>query len=780
MKTVPVTEHIYAVLISVLLSFSLSLSSLASTTIEYSITVLAIFSILFVVLFYFVITFRRGLPILFLTLLGTFLIAAIISISNNGIQGSFEFLSDSMNRLLDLLAFPHDLSPYIQFNITLIITGALSFFSVMCMGFSFGYIIITAFGVVFFSAQLLTNNFYLPNHNLAFFIFILAIPLFILKQVNAGFLRRNILSKLRPASAIAWIVIPLCAVVVFASFRLTDMTTNLNDFDWTKLFSNFYINDGIGEFEISAAGYSEEDGTLGGEVTIDRSPVLELTSRTPLYLTGRVKDFYDGSKWTTSVRQKVKLDQVDFADTRQTVNFVNNIRGNTRKPFIESGSVRYIGLNVRTVFTPDKASGIEISEAFDLWASKNGELFTNQFLRKDFSYDFEFYRLYMSNYTKSIKDSAESFSLDDDFERYLYIPETVTKRVKNLTNRITEPYENNYDKVIAIKNYLANFPYTLKTSSVPEERDFVDYFLFTEKKGYCTYYASALTIMSRYLGIPARYVEGYGPTFALKTENDEAFILTNEQAHAWVEVYLGDAGWNLIEATPPYDQINRGLTPSLEIFSEEMLEDPDYKEHISKTFRPIERITGKTSDASLPKINVGESEKGGIFDDEYFDYQPPVPEKFSLWNALFSLIPFIFVFVIVPVAVIVGIIILIEVINEKNRLRKLAFLSPKSKIIFYIKKILRLASYDNKPISSHESMTAFALRVNFDYPLIRGKMIEAAQIFEQASYSGQPAGTEQSGIVANIYNEFNEYVKTSHGRLGKLRYFIARYILRKL
>jgi transglutaminase-like putative cysteine protease len=136
------------------------------------------------------------------------------------------------------------------------------------------------------------------------------------------------------------------------------------------------------------------------------------------------------------------------------------------------------------------------------------------------------------------------------YRRYTQLPDTVTARVRKLAEDITKGKTNNYDRAKAVETYLAeNYPYTLKPGNVPSKQDFVDYFLFDGKKGYCTYYATAMTVLLRCVDIPARYVEGY----ILPPENkDGVFEVTNEQAHAWVEVYFEGFGWIPFEPTSPF------------------------------------------------------------------------------------------------------------------------------------------------------------------------------------------------------------------------------------
>jgi hypothetical protein len=80
----------------------------------------------------------------------------------------------------------------------------------------------------------------------------------------------------------------------------------------------------------------------------------------------------------------------------------------------------------------------------------------------------------------------------------------------------------------------------------PEDVDFVTRFLLDAKEGYCTYFASAMTVLCRMVGLPARYVEGY---IAEPDENGEA-IVTGLSAHAWTEVYFKGFGWLTFDATP--------------------------------------------------------------------------------------------------------------------------------------------------------------------------------------------------------------------------------------
>lgn len=91
--------------------------------------------------------------------------------------------------------------------------------------------------------------------------------------------------------------------------------------------------------------------------------------------------------------------------------------------------------------------------------------------------------------------------------------------------------------------------YTLTPALVPEGEDFVRNFLETSREGYCIHFATTATLMLRSLGVPARMAFGYVVTVPAD-EVGADIIVTDRQAHAWVEVYYDDVGWVPLEVTP--------------------------------------------------------------------------------------------------------------------------------------------------------------------------------------------------------------------------------------
>ncbi len=139
---------------------------------------------------------------------------------------------------------------------------------------------------------------------------------------------------------------------------------------------------------------------------------------------------------------------------------------------------------------------------------------------------------------------------------YLQLPETLPARVGELARQVVEDAgaENPYDAAMAIQRYLRTLRYDESRPAPPEGRDWVDYFLFESRAGYCDDFATAMVAMLRTQGIPARWVQGYAGGTADPDSGD--YVVRESVAHSWVEVYFPGYGWQRFEPTPaPYASV---------------------------------------------------------------------------------------------------------------------------------------------------------------------------------------------------------------------------------
>jgi transglutaminase-like putative cysteine protease len=132
-------------------------------------------------------------------------------------------------------------------------------------------------------------------------------------------------------------------------------------------------------------------------------------------------------------------------------------------------------------------------------------------------------------------------------ERYLQLPETVPERVRELAREIIANQPTRYDQAKAIEAFLRSYPYTLQLPAPPLDWDIADYFLFELQTGYCDYYATSMVVLARSVDLPARLVVGYA-SGQYDRENDY-FLVSEADAHSWVEIYFSGYGWIPFEPT---------------------------------------------------------------------------------------------------------------------------------------------------------------------------------------------------------------------------------------
>lgn len=150
-------------------------------------------------------------------------------------------------------------------------------------------------------------------------------------------------------------------------------------------------------------------------------------------------------------------------------------------------------------------------------------------------------------------------------DTYLQLPPGLDPRIKQLAEDVTSHASSPYDKASAIELYLkAHYAYTLDLRGDPGD-DPLAYFLFTRRAGHCEYFASAMAIMLREIGIPSRYATGFLPGEFNDIGGD--YIIRASDAHAWVEVYFPGYGWITFDPTPGSDlKRPSGLTAQLAMY----------------------------------------------------------------------------------------------------------------------------------------------------------------------------------------------------------------------
>lgn len=153
------------------------------------------------------------------------------------------------------------------------------------------------------------------------------------------------------------------------------------------------------------------------------------------------------------------------------------------------------------------------------------------------------YTLSVYHYNISEEDLRKSRTVALD-SKYLQVPEELAYELRDLATSLTSDCSCDYDKVKRLVEYLkSNYQYD-ENVETPADEDPVEYFLFRSKRGVCRHFNSALALLLRSIGIPARVVSG----FVVPQGRGER-VVTDRERHLWVEVYFEGIGWVSFDAT---------------------------------------------------------------------------------------------------------------------------------------------------------------------------------------------------------------------------------------
>lgn len=311
-------------------------------------------------------------------------------------------------------------------------------------------------------------------------------------------------------------------------------------------------------------GYQLDDSRLGGSFVENDNQALTVFSPNPTYLRGQTLATYTGTGW-----QSVPLTNIQIVDAhlgqslfnltgqsfrnlptetfRETIQLASNAV-NTRDllgGYAVANVLKLPGLYQKT-FAVDKVQGN--IQAPQLQAGQSYVVTTEE-LRDPYS-------VLAQN---RVPYSDVATQLPTEVAQYdLQLPSTLPARVGELARQIvdTSHSQTEYQMVNALITYLEN-NYTYQTYDIPVPKpgqDYVDQFLFETKRGYCNNFSSSLAVMLRTLGVPTRWVTGYadGTQDLNYVGKVNKYVVTNNDAHSWVEVYFPQYGWIPFDPTPNF------------------------------------------------------------------------------------------------------------------------------------------------------------------------------------------------------------------------------------
>lgn len=358
-------------------------------------------------------------------------------------------------------------------------------------------------------------------------------------------------------------VLPLAAAVTAIAFAcaaggaVSQPMKRLADDIRQRIYDTFFYTQPRDVFTLATEGwYPQGQGQLGGPATPHEQPVMAVITPRKTYLRGVVKNVYTGRTWLDDIGGRRYLWSASRFDELRAAAFDQNLPRldasvNASLLTTRMLQVRMLRDSASSMFVPQRLRQLTAegnllpyfnnsSEVFgttnlelgDVWTAE-AALFTSQ--------DAELSALVQAAYTE---DDGNWTKVCDT---YLQLHEQIDQRVYDMAAQVTAGITTPYGKAMALQNFLsANYVYNLDVPEQPSNQDFVSTFLVETKEGYCTYFASAMTVMCRMVGLPARYVEG----FVAYPDGEGMAVVTGKEGHAWTEVYFRGFGWVTFDATP--------------------------------------------------------------------------------------------------------------------------------------------------------------------------------------------------------------------------------------
>jgi transglutaminase-like putative cysteine protease len=426
--------------------------------------------------------------------------------------------------------------------------------------------------VVLIGSALLLNLFYAPDQSGVYLVLFLFGSLLLLVRMNL-----NAMERRWRESSIGYatdIIFDFFQYGVIFSLMFLSVAWILPDtapgagtigvFDWfqepwqdledqfTRAFSS------VKPVERRVAGLSSGTSlVMGGPIKLTDHPVIDIQSNTGRYWRAALYEHYTGSAWLSAHNDLVSLTWGDPRigarpdELRTIVTQTIQVRapdpGNTL--YAASQPVQF-DLPVEIRYS--KANSDKGTFGFDLASARS-----RRPLRDNDTYTV------VSALTRadeqSLRTVGSNFNYPSWFtDDYLQLPDRMPARVSTLAKAITQGQMDQFDKAMAIEQYLRNsIKYNEAVAQPPSGRDAVDYLLFERPEGYCNYYASAMAVLARIVGIPARVASGYSQG---DYQNGTYHILERD-AHAWPELYFPGYGWIEFEPTANKPEIDRPKKP---------------------------------------------------------------------------------------------------------------------------------------------------------------------------------------------------------------------------
>lgn len=515
------------------------------------------------------------------------------------------------------------------------------------------------------------------------------------------------------------------------------------------------------------------DLSKAADLLVGDKQTLQVTTgqEKDLYLKGFVGSRYVDGKWSDLPKSAYKgeqsgmlqwLQKLDFIPQNQYADYVS--LDNIDKLQKNSVQIKNIGANRSFIYTPysvKELSGIGINRnrddnymattlagkrnyQFEEWSgSKPGELlYANNWLHHPLD------RL-QKQYAK-----AENVYANFVYEQYLDVEPDMADMIDQVffDGYQADSEQTIYDVTERIRDVLGKKAvYREQPETAPEGMEPISWFLNKGHQGNAVLFASAAVEAYRVQGIPARYVEGYLVRQEQITQSDGKVTLTNQDSHAWVEVYLDGVGWIPIDVTPGFYYDTYTLL--------QMVKRP---QNVSQT---------AAADESSQQGNEIEDETNKASKTK----DPKRKEPFTLVIDGFIYI----LFVVVLLYAILEISYVLTIVSIEKRYAAFSTEKQTKVLEAAIMRMMEIYGYQTKlGWNAEETDRMLADRIPQFYP---GEYIRITQIMEKHIYGQQELQPQENGVLYVFAMRLYEARRNAKpGTRIRIRYFFMNPVRRAI
>ncbi len=545
-----------------------------------------------------------------------------------------------------------------------------------------------------------------------------------------------------------------------------------------RVVSENWFNTDREDFKVGSSGFSGKGGLLGGLSENDEEIMRikgQKNLKTNVYLIGKVYDTFEGKRWV----QESKSDKDDRTlDALETLHAVRLYEEESQENYVQVTklAVTYRFFHTGYLFSPLKTVGVSgVDKEYTMEGGNRilpskkgyGTSYTATFVQINVDHpmfyefldrvegeDAEVFRQVQRDYRSQTDARYTLKDLEDyraEIKEIYGVKCEVSDEVKAFLQEATKDADSDIEKLKAIEAALSRMEYTLNPGELPDEIDteaeFLDYFLLENKKGYCSYYATAFVLLARAEGIPARYVEG----FCVPVEGDAETIVYSSMAHAWPEVYMEGAGWVPFEPTPGYEEIRYtpwemegvevGGTGDGTANGVLVEQDDDWEEEFED---------GNGADLTAPEDEAQEDEEGAV------DQGHRNMVKILLFTLLF-----------------VTLVCLVVVwLDGKLKKRRYEKLSERDKFLWELRKNMKMLAFLGYERKENETLTELQERA---WAIMeQDEELKFLRYYEDVVY-GEHAATEE---MLQVVIAEGELLLSLLKKWKKLVYYYCKWILR--